>query len=249
MDSQPFKPERIALFTDFGNQGPYLGQVRAVLADLCIPVIELQSDAPAFNPGASAYLLSAIRRDIPTSTLYLGVIDPGVGGERDPIVAWSGGDCFVGPDNGLFSRVIEPADSQIQAITWQPEKLSSSFHGRDLFAPVVKKICLGEPVSSVPIAYKSIVGSDWPGEIPEVIYVDHYGNLVTGLRGADIDKRKVLYVAGQEIEYARTFCEAGPGELFWYIDSFGLIEVAENQGRADQRLNVTVGERLQFSGK
>ncbi|WP_342748412.1 SAM-dependent chlorinase/fluorinase [Solemya velesiana gill symbiont] len=103
MANHPYKIKRIALFTDFGHQGPYLGQMKAVLADAGVPVIDLQSDAPTFNPKASAYLLAAIRRNMPQCMLYLSVVDPGVGGERAPLIVWSGGDCFVGPDNGLFS--------------------------------------------------------------------------------------------------------------------------------------------------
>ncbi|MET0086892.1 MAG: SAM-dependent chlorinase/fluorinase [Sedimenticola sp.] len=241
MASYPFTPRRIALFTDFGHQGPYLGQMKAVLEEAAVPVIDLQSDAPAFNARASAYLLAAIRRDMPRGTLYLSVVDPGVGGARVPLIVWSGGDCFVGPDNGLFSQVIDPDDAHADAITWQPGGLSDSFHGRDLFAPVASRVCRGEVVACHQLALNELVGNDWPGVLPEIIYVDHYGNLMTGLKAGGLEKSRALSVSDLRITYARTFCEAKPGELFWYVNSFGMVEIAANQARAGRLLGVDVG--------
>ncbi|WP_342748411.1 SAM hydrolase/SAM-dependent halogenase family protein [Solemya velesiana gill symbiont] len=123
--------------------------------------------------------------------------------------------------------------------------LSDSFHGRDLFAPVATKICRGEAVKSKAVSQESIIGSDWPEELSEVIYVDHYGNLVTGLKGDGLEKNHRLAIADQEIVYARAFCEAEPGQPFWYVDSFGLLEISVNQGRANKLLGGRVGDRVE----
>ena len=129
----------IALFTDFGLQGPYTGQIKAVLYDMApgVPVIDLFADAPAGNPQASAYLLSAYSAWFPERTVFLCVVDPGVGGARPALVVEADGRQYVGPGNGLFELVRRRArETRTVEIDWRPERLSASFHGRDLFAPV-----------------------------------------------------------------------------------------------------------------
>src|SRR5580704_8992644 len=126
----------IVLFTDFGLAGPYTGQMKAVLQQRAptVPVIDLFADAPERNPRAAAYLLAAYAPWFPPGSVLLCVVDPGVGGTRAPLVASLDGRWFVGPDNGLFAIALRRAASaQVWEITWRPETLSASFHGRDLF--------------------------------------------------------------------------------------------------------------------
>ncbi|HTR13586.1 MAG TPA: SAM-dependent chlorinase/fluorinase, partial [Roseiarcus sp.] len=101
----------IALFTDFGLAGPYTGQMKAVLYEMApgVPVIDLFADAPAGNPRASAYLLAAYSAWFPENTVFLCVVDPGVGGERPAIIVKADGRFFVGPGNGLFELVLRRA--------------------------------------------------------------------------------------------------------------------------------------------
>ena len=129
----------IVLVTDFGLAGPYTGQVKAVLTQAApgVPVIDLFADAPAGNAKASAYLLAAYAAWFPAGTVFLSVVDPGVGSERAPVVVEADGRWYVGPGNGLFELVRRRAAvSRCWEITWRPATLSNSFHGRDLFAPV-----------------------------------------------------------------------------------------------------------------
>jgi S-adenosylmethionine hydrolase len=137
----------IALFTDFGLHGPYTGQMKAVLYQTAsgVPVIDLFADAPAGNPKASAYLLAAYAAWFPAGTVFLCVVDPGVGGERPPLIVEADGRWYVGPGNGLFELVQRRAGAQRRwDITWQPDRLSASFHGRDLFAPVAAVLARGD---------------------------------------------------------------------------------------------------------
>ena len=133
----------IVLFTDFGLTGPYTGQMKAVLARNApaVPVIDLFADAPAFQPYLSAYLLGAYCGAVPQGGVLLGVVDPGVGTDRLPLVVRADGRWYVGPDNGLFELVMRRA-AVVEAwtIDWRPDRLSASFHGRDLFAPVAAKL-------------------------------------------------------------------------------------------------------------
>jgi len=123
-------PEMIVLSTDFGLEGPYVGQVKGVLyrqAPNC-DIIDLFSDLPRFNPNASAALLAAYSRNFPDGSVFLSIVDPGVGmPERLGIVVKANGYWFVGPGNGLFDLVLQQ-DSRAQCweITWQPDSLSDS---------------------------------------------------------------------------------------------------------------------------
>lgn len=232
----------IVLFTDFGPAGPYTGQMKAVLAQRApaVPVIDLVHDAPAFRPKSSAYLLAALANTFPAGSVFLCVVDPGVGGGRAPVVTEADDRYFVGPGNGLFEIVMRRASNCRQwTINWTPEHLSPSFHGRDLFAPVAAKIAAGNPVpgeQQLPPARHT----GWPDDLAEIVYIDHYGNAMTGLRAAALPGDAVLQAAGHRFGQARVFSEVPVGDGFWYENSCGLAEIAVNQGRADN-LGLHVG--------
>ena len=176
----------IVLFTDFGLTGPYTGQMKAVLAGHApaVPVIDLFADAPAFQPYLSAYLLGAYCGAVPQGGVLLGVVDPGVGTDRLPLVVRADGRWYVGPDNGLFELVMRrAADVEAWTIDWRPDRLSASFHGRDLFAPVAARLALGEPVPGTPVPVERVRRPDWPDDLGRVVYVDVYGNVLTGSAG------------------------------------------------------------------
>ena len=249
MARQSSKPKLLALFTDFGSEGLYVGQMKAVLAglDVGVPVIDLMSDAPPFNARASAYLVDALARTLPGGIVFVGVVDPGVGSDRPGLVVRTEAHWFVGPDNGLFSRVCHGAMTlEIQNIDWRPAACSDSFHGRDLFAPVAARVCKGEARFGSPRGAESIVGADWPRDLPEVIYLDHFGNAVTGVRADGLDSQTILRVKGRTVAFARTFSEVPLQSPFWYRNSLGLVEIAVNQGRADALLEIGLGDPVEF---
>ena len=234
----------IALFTDFGLHGPYAGQMKAVLLDMApgVPVIDLFADAPAGDPKASAYLLAAYAPWFPERTVFLCVVDPGVGGERPAVIVEADRRWYVGPGNGLFELVRRRArKAQSFDITWRPKTLSASFHGRDLFAPVAAILARGDEPPGRPRADGADRRADWPDDLAEIVYVDHYGNTMTGLRAAMLSPGAKLGVAGRVLERARTFGDRPPGAAFWYENSNGLAEIAVNQGRADRELGLSIG--------
>ena len=234
----------IVLFTDFGLEGPYTGQIKAVLYRTApgIPVIELFADAPAGRPKPAANLLAAYGVWFPPGTVLLAVIDPGVGGPRPAVIVEAGGRWYVGPDNGLFELVRRRAESaRTWEILWRPEALSASFHGRDLFAPVAAGLARGEHPAHEPRASEIGRHADWPDDLPEIVYVDRYGNAVTGLRGNLLPNDARLRVSGRVLMYARTFSDVPAGEAFWYENSNGLAEIAVNAGRAADALELVIG--------
>lgn len=244
----------LVLVTDFGLEGPYIGQMRAVLQARApgVPVIDLVADLAPFNPRAAAYVLPAYCREpFPPGAVFLCVIDPGVGTARDPVVVEADGRWFVGPDNGLFSLVVRRA-RQVRAwtIAWRPEVLSASFHGRDLFAPAAAALAGGEALPDPGLRDRdpeTLDYADWPDDLAEVVYIDHYGNLMTGLRQEALDAEATLTVKGQVARRAETFGAVGPGKILWYVNSNGLVEIAANGASAAAVLGVDVGEGVTVS--
>jgi hypothetical protein len=202
------------------------------------PIIDALHDAPDFAIEPAAHLLSALSGQFPRGSVFLAVVDPGVGGQRDAIVVEAGGQMFVGPDNGLLSIVWQRARRRrCLRIKWRPARLTSSFHGRDLFAPVAAALSTKQAPRDWLVAKPAPQALLDPGDLPRVIYIDHYGNAVTGLR--DFKKDWTLRAAGRTLRYARTFDAAkGP---FWYQNSMGLVEIAAPRGSAARLLRLKIG--------
>jgi hypothetical protein len=239
----------IVVFTDFGLHGPYSGQLKAVLAQMApgIPVIDLFADAPVGNPKASAYLWAAYAVWFPAGTVFLCVVDPGVGGTRPAIMLEADGSWYVGPGNGLFELIQRRAQkTQSFDIEWKPERLSASFHGRDLFAPVAAMLARGALPPGQLRKDRTDRRQDWPNDLPEIVYIDHFGNAMTGLRAAMLPRDARLAAAGQVLDRARTFSDLPPGAAFWYENANGLAEIAVNQWRADRKLGLAVGSRVKI---
>lgn len=239
----------IFLFTDFGREGPYVGQMHAVLARQAphTHVIDLMHDVPAHDPRAAAYLLAALSRDFPVGSVCCAVVDPGVGTNRPAVVLDVDGRWYVGPGNGLFSQIRRRAEKcSYQVVRWRPQRLSSSFHGRDLFAPVAAHLAVegGLPGDWITEAPGALTGDDWPDDLAEVVYADRFGNLTSGLRASEIDSGATLEVAGRAVPHARTFGEAPPDAPFWYENSIGLVEIAVPNASAAATLGAGPGTAI-----
>ena len=234
------------LFTDYGLQGPYIGQIQAVLFRLAprLKVINLLADAPRNNPRAAAWLLASLIADLPEDAILFCVVDPGVGTGKDrPVILNLDGRRLVGPDNGLFDIVAARAD-KIAAfeITWRPARLSNSFHGRDLYAPVCAKLANNAVVPQRPFDWQA--AHDWPPDLYEVIYIDHFGNCMSGIRAGQLSADTILRVGPARIRQARTFAKVPPGQAFWYANANRLIEIAVNQGNAARQLRLNISDPI-----
>jgi hypothetical protein len=238
----------IFLFTDFGAADIYVGQVKAVLQSQAPKeaVIDLLHDAPAFNVRAGAHLLAALAVRLPRGSVTVAVVDPGVGGPRAPVAVLADGRWYVGPDNGLISVAAARAKgSAAWSIGWRPADLSASFHGRDLFAPVAALLTKGNRKAAKlrKAALAVRFGAD---DLPEIIYVDHFGNLVTGLRAGAVAQGRTLVVGGRAISRARVYSEVKPGAVFWHENSLGLVEIAVHAGNAAAALGARIGQAVGF---
>src|SRR5438067_787564 len=241
----------IVLFTDFGLEGPYTGQVTAVLQQTApaVPVVSLFADLPPGQPKPAAYLLAAYARWFAAGTVFVCVVDPGVGSDRGALIVEADGRCYVGPDNGLFEIVLRRASrSRVWQIAWQPPALSASFHGRDLFAPVAARLARGETPDALGRQTQAMPQPGWPDDLAEIVYIDRYGNALTGLRGEIVAADARLRVGSQIVVHADTFSAVPRGTAFWYVNSNGLVEIAVNQGRADRELGLAIGSTVAITG-
>ena len=239
----------ILLFTDFSAFGPYVGQVKLLLAQESpnTRVVDLMADAPAFNPKAAAYLLAALAERAPANAVHLAVVDPGVGGDRLPVMVEVDGRYFVGPDNGLFEICARrSSDACWWRIDWQPQELSASFHGRDLFAPVAARLAKGQKVQSTQMKCGNPLAADWPDQLAEIIYIDHFGNAVTGIQTQTLDDEVRVRIGEKEYPRKAVFSEVPLGEAFCYANSLGLLEVAVNRGRASDILDLEIGSKIEL---
>jgi S-adenosylmethionine hydrolase len=238
----------IVLCTDFGP-GPYTGQMQAVLHQQApgVPVISLFDDLPCWDIRATAYLLPAYVSEFPLDTVFLVVVDPGVGGDsREPVIAQIDGRWYVGPGNGVFHLLARRAAhaSRFWRIDWQPERLSSSFHGRDLFAPIAARLARGLAPEGEEISEPQPAG-EWPEDLARILYIDHFGNAISGLRADQLASAQQLKVGEHLLSRARTFSDVPEGTAFWYENANGLAEIAVNRGRAEEVLGLQLATPVQ----
>ena len=240
----------IALFTDFGVCDPYVGQMHAVLAREApgVPVIDLLHEVPQHDTRSGACLLPALAAEFPAGTVLVCVVDPGVGGPRRPLALELDGSWYVGADNGLFTLAARWAQRRRAfEIGWRPQRLSATFHGRDLFAPVAARLLTGRDAGLEPCDLEDPGPQDWPDDPPRVVYIDHYGNVMTGVRARNVAGGARVHAGGRTLEAADTFGSVARGEAFWYANSIGLLELAVNQGSAADALGLRIGDEIEVS--
>lgn len=242
--------KQILLYTDFGKGDHYLGQMLSILSDSLpgLPVINLMTEAPRFRPKQAGYLLAAILPYLAKNIMIIAVIDPGVGSKRRGLLYQQKNFALLAPDNGLLAPSIrQNPGGQLYKISWQPQNRSNSFDGRDWFAPVAGLYLNGQIRSGSglePIDANDLVGSDWPHDLSEIIHIDNYGNLITGICASNISSRQQLQFHKKILGYKRTFAAAEPGRPFWYINSNGLVEIAVREGSAEQYFAATVTDKV-----
>ena len=227
-----------------------MGQMKAKIYDAAptASVVDLFADLPVHNPRAAAYLLAAYADEFSPGDIFICVVDPGVGGDRPGIIVEADGRWFVGPGNGVFEIVMRrcSGECRIWEIDWRPEKLSASFHGRDIFAPIGAKLFCGEEPPGVAKPIDWMRHQTWPDDLAEIVYIDHFGNAMTGLRSVGVNPSSELKINDISLKRENTYSEVPLGCGFWYENSVGLIELAVNQGRSSEILDVSVGTNVKL---
>jgi len=246
----------ITLLTDFGHRDPYVGIMKGVILGIN-PQARLVDLTHHIEPQAIPQAALALRtawRHFPRGTVHLCVVDPGVGSGRAPVALSAGGHLFVGPDNGVFTSVLDRypggAVHRIEAEAYRLPDVSQTFHGRDIFAPAAAWLSLGVPISAMGAPLIAPVrlmfpaprqeANDWYGE---VLYIDTYGNLVTNLPATLIpdDRTWEVSLGGQSVPGHRTYSDVQSGALVAVVGSFECVEIACNGGSARERLGLGQG--------
>lgn len=240
----------IVLLSDFGIGSPYVAQMQAVLLEHApsVPHLVLFSDLPVFQPDLASPLLEAYQSYFAAASIFLCVVDPGVGSLRKALLVQADTHYFIGPDNGLFDHVVA-ASKKVHAwqIPYLDTQVSASFHGRDVFAPVAASLASGTcRFTDWPLHHYQLQPF-WQQQLCQVVYIDRYGNAMTGIRAATVPNDSCIVVREQRIGYARTFNDVEPGQAFWYENSIGLLEIAINQGHAAQGFNLVPGQPVLIS--
>lgn len=244
----------ITLLTDYGTSDAYVAEVKGVLLSLA-PTANLVDVTHHIAPGdvtAASYILARMWSRFPAGTIHLAVVDPGVGTPRGAIAMKVKEHFFVGPDNGIFGGILR--GNEVEAVQLAtPAGAAPTFHGRDLFAPAAAALANGQALASLGERY-SAIPRRLSGSVPhyegkvvigEVIYVDHYGNLVTNLTPDLVPAYAQLEAESLIIGPLRTtFGDVTPGHLLAYIGSGGTVEIAVRDGSAARRLGLGVGGRV-----
>lgn len=252
------QPPLITLLTDFGTQDVYVGVMKGVIAQICpqAQVIDLTHAIPPQDLLAARFNLLNAYPYFPAGTLHLAVVDPGVGTARRGIAVETERGLLIGPDNGIFSGILQryPAQAVValtQAEYWRTPILSPTFHGRDVFAPATAHLARGVPLQALgeTIAPDSLIRMDIPAVMRVgarlqgwVQYCDRFGNLITNLAPEHLPSTPwQVQIEPHAVPPARTYGEAGPGQPVALIGSHGWLEIAVNGGSAQALLQAGVG--------
>lgn len=249
----------VALLTDFGYADPYVGAMKGAILSVCpgATLVDLVHDLPAHDVLAGALALEAAHPHFPPGTIFVAVIDPGVGSARRGLALAVSGRTFVGPDNGLFTLVLGP-DARVHALEdtrFFRSPVSPVFHGRDVFGPVAGHLALGRRLEELGPALSHTVRLNLPtprrtvwGYEGEVLHVDRFGNLITSLTVAEVDSLAAgtpaavrTLIGSCAVPLVRTYSDVAEGVPLALVGSGGRLEVAVHRGRAAQALGAGRG--------
>ena len=250
----------VALFTDFGPSDPYVAQLKGSIKTIApsAELLDLSHSNAAFDISTASYLLSKSTRTLPPGSIIIAVVDPGVGSGRAGLaVRTQAGRIYLAPDNGILTEVLAReglADARTLPIA--TESISSTFHARDLFGPAAARLVNSESFDSLGAKAEKILrlprntATVMPNQAKgQVLYIDHYGNILTNIPGSELAKLKVgqlltVTIKGKSLSlpFLRTYAEAPADRPFALINSDGEFEIAINQGNAARELGIKVGD-------
>ncbi len=250
-------PPTIAVLTDFGMQDPYVGIMKGVIAGIApgATVVDISHGVPPQDVLVGALWLDGAVDWFPEDTVFLCVVDPGVGSARRIVACELGGQRFVGPDNGLLSAVLQRRARGLAVVASDPSFHlpggSSTFHGRDIMAPVAAHLAAGVALSALGPPAGELLRLELPRSrraldmvVGEILYVDHFGNLVTSILGSELAEGAEIRVGEGTVPLVRTYADAAAGEALALVGSTGRLEISVRDGSAAQQLELGVGDAV-----
>ena len=249
----------ITLTTDFGLADAYVAAMRGVILSICpqAQVVDISHNVQPQAVQQAAYLLSTAAPYFPPGTVHVAVVDPGVGTQRRAVAVHCGRALYVAPDNGLLSLALEqdPPREAVQLLEsrFHLPEVSTTFHGRDIFAPAGAHLACGADLQEMgpqiaveelyrlpPLRPERDEEDRWQAQ---VLHVDHFGNLITNLRVSQAPPSPIFTAGETRIEgLSRTFADVAPGEMVAYAGSGGYVEIAVRQGSAAGQLGLAAGD-------
>lgn len=248
----------VALLTDYGHQDAYAGIMKGAIlsANPKARIVDLTHDIPPQDIAEGARVLAASLPYFPDGTVFVAVVDPGVGTDRAILGVETDRHVFLAPDNGLLGfleggirRMVRIDESK-----YSLKPLSQTFHGRDIFAPVAGRLSRGVDLARFGPAAKRMMPSDVDrprvassGALEgEVVSIDRFGNLITNIPGEMVPARGVTITVGRRVVRAlsRSYAEAPEGRLLALVGSTGHLEISVNRGSARKTAGVRRGDRV-----
>jgi len=253
----------ITLTSDFGVSDGYVASMRGVLLNLCpsARLVDISHDVPRHEILPTALIIEATAPYFPRGTIHLVVVDPGVGSRRRALALAAAGHYFVGPDNGIFTPFLQdevPAGAvAIEEERFRLRPFSSTFHGRDLFAPAAAHIARGSDYRSLGPPLEDPVKFPWPRASLDgdelagvVLHVDHFGNCITSIKEEDLPTWEAYYVRCCNVDFGplkRHYAEVVSGAPLALINSMGRLELAIAQGNAAVALGIKAGDDVRVA--
>jgi S-adenosylmethionine hydrolase len=254
----------LTLTSDFGERSPYVAAMKGVIVSIHPPtrVLDLSHRIRPQDVPHASYFLATCVPYFPPGTIHVAVVDPGVGTDRAPLCVRAGGQYLIGPDNGIFTGVMDRGgEPEIWRLTeprfWR-ETVSPTFHGRDIFAPVAAHLAAGTDPEHVGTRVRYSVrlpGPPWKVEgnriLGSVQFIDDFGNLITNIPYHSVGSAaQQVTISGRPVHpfrWVRAYGEAEPGSIAVLGSSDGFVEIAEVNGNAAHVLGVPIGAPVELS--
>jgi S-adenosylmethionine hydrolase len=254
----------ITLTSDFGLSDPYVAEMKGVILSINpkANIIDVTHGVEKFNIRMGAFMLASAAQYFPMGTVHLAVVDPGVGTERRGIIIQTDFAFYVGPDNGLLLLAAKNQGIKHVYQLANPKcmlpNISSTFHGRDVFAPAATYLDMGIEISAFgpeifdPVSPGFSQVTQKRGILRgEVLHVDGFGNVITNIPQNEVIQAKKLKVNLQnqftELPFAKTYAQAKPNQPIALVGSHGFLEIALNQGSAAQLFHAKSGDKIEVN--
>ena len=258
----------IALLTDFGTKDYFIGAMKGAILSINSEarIIDITHEIEPQDVSSASFTLCACYRNFPKKTIFVAVVDPGVGSNRRAVLVETENYFFIAPDNGLLSFVFNaqtsvlPENSEINFRVYEitnsifiAKNVSVTFHGRDIFAPVAAHLSNGVKPEEFGSEIKDFVCLPIakPQRINDadieaaIIHIDRFGNLITNLKREDLPGKFSLVINGRKIEKLRSYyAEAGSGEIFMIFGSAGFLEIVAFRNSAAKLLGIENSRKI-----
>lgn len=255
--TEQLEPPLVALLSDFGYRDHYVGVMKGKILRHCpsARLVDITHGVAPQSIGHGSVCLEQSIDHFPKGTVFLCVVDPGVGSNRKAVAVQSGDFFFVAPDNGLLQRTLKRLGKEYRAVSLPlPEDSSHTFHGRDVFAPAAGRLAAGTPLEQLGEPHASLLDHFVPdpklnGGILEitVLSIDHFGNVAFECREFPFPEEGRYRVNDADVPFCRTFSDVATGESLLLWNSSGYLELAVRNGSAQSMWGFAEGEEVLIS--